>query len=94
MTVKYVLGVACVHLAQTSNSGLFQAVQPAEILFFFTSFSCQCRDDSEANFEAFSQKFLISIICQLLAITLVAPKGMLALKIVKGHFPKQLWILG
>ena len=58
--------------------GPFQAVQSAEILFFFASFSCQHRDDSEANSEDFSQKFLIYH--QLLAITLVAPTGMWALK--------------
>lgn len=75
--------------------GLFQAVRPTEILFFFASFSCQQGDDSEANSEELSQKFLISAIRQLLSITLVALKGMLALKKKgKGHFPKQLRIMG
>lgn len=55
--MKYVLGVGCVRLAQTPNSGAVS--EPAEILFFFASFSCQYRDDSEANPEDLSQKFLI-----------------------------------
>lgn len=60
--------------------GLFQAVRPAEILSFFASLSCQSGDDSQANSEDLSQKFLTSAIRQLLAITLVALKGTLALK--------------
>lgn len=55
--VRCVLGVGCVCLAQTPSSGAVS--EPAEILFFFASFSCQYRDDSEANPENLSQKFLI-----------------------------------
>lgn len=57
VTGKCVLGVGCVHLAQAPKSGAVS--EPAEILFFFASFSCRYRDDSEANPEDLSQKFLV-----------------------------------
>lgn len=54
--MKCVLGVGYLHLAQTPNSGAVS--EPAEILSFSASFSCQYRDDSEANPEDLSEKFL------------------------------------